>query len=472
MTNNRDLILKGSIPKVLIKLSLPIMVGNLMQTLYQLADAYWVGKIGTDALSATFLVWPIIFVLMSFGIGINIAGTALISQYIGANKEKDAKVVAGQLVSFALIFSVFLAVVGTLLSPYILKLMGAEGDLFNHSNTYLRIIFGGMPTMFVFFAYQCIKQGQGDTLSPMILSGISVVANIVIDPIFILDSITLFGRTIPLLGYGVAGAAWATVLSRAVIAIIGLYILFFKEKMLPLKLIDLRMNWSVMRKILKVGLPSSFGQSMEGLGFAFLNSFILAFGTHTMTAFGIGNNINSLVLMPAMGIGQALATVIGQNLGADNISRAKEALRSGIIISCTILFAGGLLLFSIAPTVVGLFTDDPLVLGQGVYYLKLISITIPLMGIFQAFIGTFQGAGKTQAVMWITMGRLWFLRLPMIVIVSHFTNLGSESVWYSMVLSNLITCIVAYLYYRTGRWQVKIIEKNKYEEDVEQLPAI
>lgn len=463
MTNNRELILKGSIPKALIKLSLPIMMGNFIQTLYQLADAYWVGKIGATELSATFLVWPIIFVMMSFGIGIGIAGTALISQYIGAKNEKSAKVVAGQLVSFSLVFSVILAVVGTALSPYILRLMGTEGDLFIHANTYLSIIFAGMPTMFVFFAYQCIKQGQGDTLSPMILSGISVVANIVIDPIFILDSITIGDRTISLLGYGVAGAAWATVLTRAIIAITGLYILFFKEKVLPLKLVDLRLNLQFMSKLLKVGIPSSIGQSMEGLGFTVLNSSILAFGVPTMTAFGIGNNINSLVLMPAMGIGQALATVIGQNLGANNIKRAKEALKSGIIISCTILFAGGLIIFSIADTVVTLFNNDPQVLKEGVYYLRLISITIPLMGIFQAFVGTFQGAGKTKAVMWITGGRLWLLRLPMIVVASRFTNLGSESVWYAMVLSNLITCVVAYLYYRTGQWQEKIIEKNDSE---------
>lgn len=466
MNKNRDLILNGNISKVLFKLSLPIMVGNLIQTLYQLTDAYWVGKLGTEEFAATVFVWPIVFVMMSFGIGMNIAGTAIISQYIGADNTKDAKKVAGQIVAFSFVFSLVLAVVGYVSSPTILRLLGAEGAMFTHANTYLRIVFTGMPTMFVFFAYQCVKQGQGDTLTPMILSGISVFSNMILDPIFILDGFGGLG-----LGLGVAGAAWATVISRAIIAVYGVYILFFKEKLMPLKLSDLKLNIPVMKSIIKVGLPSSFGQSMEGLGFMFLNAFILSYGDSTITAFGIGNKINSLVLMPAMGIGSALAMVIGQNIGADNMKRVKEAFRSSIMISCSILMFGGLIIFSAAPYVVGIFTEDPEVLEQGVYYLKLISITIPLMGIFQSFIGTFQGAGKTTWVMLITAGRLWAVRLPLIWYFAKFTSYGEKTVWYSMVVSNLITCIVGYAFYLNKGWQKKIIEENNDPDKTERLQA-
>lgn len=137
------------------------------------------------------------------------------------------------------------------------------------------------------------------------------------------------------------------------------------------------------------------------------------------------------------------------------------------MISCSILMTGGLVIFLLAPHVIGIFTDDPLVLEQGVYYLKVISITIPLMGIFQTFIGTFQGAGKTFWVMLITSGRLWAVRLPLVLYFLRYTNYGEKTVWYSMVFSNVITCMVAYGFYLTGKWQERIIEDKEPEPDKE-----
>ncbi|MTI95000.1 MAG: MATE family efflux transporter [Firmicutes bacterium] len=452
---NREKILDGNIKKVLLSLALPIMLANAIQTVYQVVDMYWVSRLadGDNAVAAINFVWPMIFVTIAFGIGINIAGTSIISQYIGLDKEREAKKVAGQLISFSLVFSVLLSVVGYLFGGQLLSLLGAEGTMHTYGWEFLSIIFVGMPLMFLFFAFQSIKQGQGDTVTPMVLAGASVLLNIILDPIFMFT-----------FDMGIAGAAWATTVSRGLSCFAGLYLLFFTNNGLRLRFIDLRYNGKVLSKIVKIGLPSAIGHSVEGFGFMLLNVFVLSFGSYTIAAFGIGNKINSLILMPAMGIGAALATVVGQNLGAGQVDRAGQAVKESIKLSVSIMAVGGVIMFFITPWIVGIFTDHPVVLEQGIYFLRLIAITIPLMGIFQSFVGVFQGSGHTMTAMMITTGRLWALRIPLILILKNFTMLQEKSVWYAMVSSNLIICLIGFGLFMLGHWKQRVVDEDEDED--------
>lgn len=456
---NRESILSGNIRKTLIRLALPIIAANAIQTIYQVVDMYWVSRLadGDSAVAAINFIWPMVFVTMSFGIGMNIAGTSIISQFIGLNREQSAKRVAGQLVSFSFIFSLALALVGAVWGRPLLAAMGAEGSMLAYGGEYLSIIFAGMPTMFVFFAFQSIKQGQGDTLTPMILAGSSVFLNIILDPIFMFT-----------LNMGMAGAAWATVLARALATFAGMYLLFFTNNGLRLQLPDLRFNSAVLGKILRVGLPSALGHSVEGFGFMLLNIFVLSFGSETIAAFGIGNRVNSLILMPAMGIGAALAAVVGQNLGADLTDRAVQAVKESIKISVIVLALGGLAMYPLAPGIIGIFTEQAVVLEQGIFFLRLIALSIPLMGIFQSFVGAFQGSGHTVTAMLITTGRLWVLRIPLILLLKTFTPLAEKSVWFAMVGSNLIICLVAFGVFLLGHWKQRIVgEEEDFSREVE-----
>ncbi len=448
-SEKRDLILNGKMTKVIFTLSGPIMLNNLIQTIYNLTDTYFVSKLGDTQVAAVQFVWPVIFFMMSLGLGISIAGTSLISQYTGSDDTKNATKIAGQIISFSIIFSIILGIIGGMLAPKIVETMGGKGLLLENASSFLRIIFFGMPTMFIFFAFNSIKQGQGDTITPMKFGALSVGLNIALDPIFIF-----------VLNLGVSGAAIATVLSRGIFCIYAVYTLFTKTDGIHLNKELLIINKDVLNKVIKIGLPSSIGQSTAAFGFTILNIFIYSFGESTMTAFAIGNRINSLVLMPAMGIGNALATIVGQNLGADNIKRAKNAVKTSAVLTTIFLLAGGSILFVFAEHLVDLFTDSPIVLSQGTYYMRLIGAAMPLMGFFQIFIGTFQGSGHTVSAMILMMGRLWGIRIPLIIIFKNHTNLGSNSVWYAMILSNAIICIVGFGIYLTGRWQKKVIKKR------------
>ncbi len=212
MTNSpeqrRDMILNGPIFKSIVRLSLPLMFGNLIQTLYNLADAFWVGnKVGYQAFAAIGYVWPITFIFLSFSIGLTVAATSLISQSVGKNEYDKANRILGQFFNMSLILGVAFCIIGYLLTPAVIGLMGAEGELYRMSVDYLQIIFLEIPLLFLFHVYKAMEESQGNTLSPTIVLVISVIANVILDPIFIVT-----------LGMGVKGAAWATVLSRLLIA--------------------------------------------------------------------------------------------------------------------------------------------------------------------------------------------------------------------------------------------------------------
>jgi putative MATE family efflux protein len=457
--NNREKILHGNMRSVLLSLALPVMAANAIQTIYGLADTFWVSKLadGDIAVAAVSYIGPMVGVAIALGIGMNIAGISIISQFVGLGRENEPRKVAGQLVSFSFFFSVVLGILGLLFGKQLLAATGAEGLILEYGWEYLQAVFLGGPAMFVFFAFQSIKQAQGDTLTPMLLAGASVILNVFLDPVFMFT-----------FDLGIAGAAWATVVTRALSTLVGMYLLFFTDNGLRLNLGDLRFNRKIMGKIIKIGLPSGFGQSIEGIGFMIMNSFVLSFGDYTVAAFGIGNRINNLIFMPAMGLGSALAAVVGQNLGANKIDRAVKAVKESIFLSVTIMAAGAVAMFFAAPHIIKIFSQHPLVLEQGTYYLRLISMSIPLMGIFQAFVGCFQGSGHTLMAMLVTTGRLWALRLPMIILFKYFTPLAEKSVWFAMVGSNLLTCVFAFFLFLSGRWKQKVVdEKEDYIGDLE-----
>lgn len=446
----RDLILKGKMNKVILTLSLPIMLNNLIHTVYNLTDTYFISKLGDSEVAGVSFVWPLIFLIMSFGMGMSIASSALISQYIGAKNNEKARQTAGQIIGFLLLLGAVLGSLGYFLAPHVISAMGATGALYTHGLSYISIMFVGLPMTFMMNAFNAIKQGQGDTVSPLIIGGLSVGLNMILDPIFIFT-----------LNLGIKGAAYATVLSTGIFALYGIFTIFKVNQSLRVHLSDLKWHWETIKQIVSVGLPSSLGQATTAFGFTILNVFLIELGEVTLTAFAIGNRISSLIMMPAMGIGSALATVVGQNLGADNVLRAKEAVKQSTVLSTVILIAGGLLMYPFSERIVSAFSNSPEVIQSGTDYLKILFITIPFMGYFQVLVGTFQGSGHTLSAMVLMMGRLWGLRIPMVMFLSTYASFGPSSIWYAMVLSNMIICMIGFGMYLTGRWETKIIKTKK-----------
>ena len=448
--NKTELILGGNMYNVLITLSIPIIINSLIQTLYNLADGLWVSRISSVHFAATAFVWPVNFLFISLGIGLSIAGTSLLSQLVGKGDWKSAKNYASQLVALSLIASVFFTILGYLTTPLIVPLMGATDDLAKYAIIYLRITFLDLPFLFLFFNINSMMHSQGDTITPMILSAASAVLNVVLDPIFIFT-----------FNWGIAGAAWATLVSRALLAVVGFVILFGKKNKLKPDFKGFRFNGGIVREIVQVGLPSSIGQSGASLGFIVLNGFIASYGTATLAAYAMVNRITSLVMQPAMGMGQALTTIVGQNIGADQMPRVKEAFIKALKLAILIGVVGCLILIAFDEPILTFFMqakDDPAVIELSLTYLFYVSLSMPLMGIFSVFQGLYQGTGNTKYSMSMEVGRLWFVRLPLILLLGHFTTWESTGIWFSMSFSNVVVCLYGYWIYKTKPWQQSILE--------------
>ncbi len=450
--DRKNMILEGSIYKLLLSLSFPIMINSIIQTLYNLVDGVYVSKISSVHFAATSFVWPINFLFISIGLGLSVAGTSILSQLIGKDKIEKGKEYAGQLIAITLILSIIFTVIGYFISPYLIYLMGARGDFRHYSEIYLKITFLDLPFMFMFFNINSIMNAQGDTITPTILSGISAIVNIILDPIFIFD-----------LGMGIAGAAWATLVSRALLAVLGLYFLFRDNNIIKPSFKGFRLKRNIIDEIISVAVPASLGQSGSAMGFMVLNFFISSYGTATMAAFGMVNRITALIMQPAMAIGSALTAVVGQNIGADRLDRVIEAFRKALFISITMGILGAGLLIFFDSQIIDVFMkskDDPAVIRESLSYLHYISLSMPFMGIFSVFQGIYQGTGHTKYSMAMEVGRLWVVRLPMILIFKKFSNWGSTAIWFSMSFSNAMICLFGYIIYRKGKWKKKVLREH------------
>lgn len=450
--DRKDLILEGSMYKVLLTLSIPIMVNSLIQTMYNLVDGIWVSRISSVHFAATSFVFPVNFLFIALGIGLSVAGTSILSQLIGAGREDLGRRYSTQIIAVSLLVSIIFTVLGVFLSPYIIKAMGGTGNIFEYGNIYLRITFLELPFIFLFFNINSIRNAQGDTLTPTILSGISAFLNMILDPIFIFT-----------FGWGIAGAAWATVLSRVVLAGYGIKIIMDKNNPLRPDFSSFRFDWTILKEIIRVGLPATIGQSGAAFGFIVLNGFIVSYGTATMAAFGMVNRITSLIMQPAMGIGAALTAVIGQNIGASRLNRVDEAFKKASILTLSMGIIGCIFLLVFNKTLVTFFIqskDDMDVISQGITYMAYVAYTMPLMGMFSVFQGVFQGSGHTRYSMAMEVGRLWLIRIPMILLFKYFTDLGSVGIWIAMSASNLIVDIYGYYIFRKGSWSAGIINAS------------
>ncbi len=449
---NRRELTSGPIGRSLLSLAWPVMLSNLFHTLYHLVDTLWLGRLGKVAVAAQTIAWPLIFLAISIGAGVTITGTALVAQYTGARRREEANHAAGQVFAFTGILAVGLAVIGAFAARPLMVIMGAGPDLLPDATAYLQIIYAGIPLMFGMFVVAALLNGVGDTVTPMKLMGVSVALNILLDPFLI------FGWG-PFPAWGVAGAAIATIISRGIVALIGIALLFSGRLGIHIRPHHLRLRWDTVNQIVVIGGPASLGQAGTALGFSIMTGILARFGTAVVSAFGIGNRIISIALVPAMGLGQATATVVGQNLGADLAKRAERSAWTGMGISTAVLVTASVVVLALRASLVRIFIADPEVIALGARMFTLVSIAFPFMGILQVIIGTYQGSGHTVYSMFFSLFRLWVLRVPLVYLLGFTMKLGPDGVWWAMLASNFGAATLSLGWFLTGNWKHRVIKE-------------
>lgn len=459
----KDDILNGPIIKTLLILGWPVIVSNALQMLYNLVDTFWLGKIGKVAVAAPTVGFPVVFLLISLGFGFSIAGVSLVSQHTGAGSSENANKAAGQVISFMLFSSIGIAAIGYAIAPGLLQtLMGVPEDVFPKALRYIRIIFAGLPLMFVFFAFRSLIRGIGDMVTPMLVTGASVIGNMILDPILI------FGLA-GLPEMGVAGAAVATILSRGVASFIAIYLLFSGKLEIKLKLRDLVLKLRWVKQILKIGLPSAIGQAGTAVGFVLLMGLVSRLGVVAVSAYGIGQRIIGLLNIAIWGLASPLTTMVGQNIGAKNESRASLIAKRAYTLSFSVLMALALFVFLLKRPLFRIFIDDPEVISTGARFISLFIWSIPFFGVFRLTSSVFRGSGHTRPPMIMSLIRLLPLRVGVSYVLAFGVvgiNLGADGIWLGLFASNFLAGIMAFSWFFTGSWKERTIENTGPEETV------
>jgi len=442
-STNRDLY------RGLVTLAVPIMLNNLLQMLYNLVDAWFLGRLGAAAVSAPTISFTLIFFLVIFGVAFSMAGTTLIAQSKGKGDMERANFYAGQVTTLLVAMSVVISVVGLVATPTLLRVMQVPAEAYEYTRQYMTIIFAAMPFMFVSFLLRAVLQGIGDSMTPLIVQIVTIGLNVVLDPILI------FGWG-PFPSLEVAGAAYATVFARLVAAAISAWILISGRKGIKLTLANLKPDWPAIRRITNIGLPSAIGQAVPAFGFTVLQGIVNTLGTPVVAAFGIGNRIVSLFNMPAIGFSQATTSIVGQRLGASRKDQAITAVKQSVLTVAAFITVGMTFTFFFGASFVRFFVDDPEVIAHGRDLFRILSPSVMIFAVFMVTNGAFQGGGDTKPVMVLNVARLWGVRVPLAYVLVLVAGWGPIGIWWSMFASNLLIAIVGFFWLSRGTWLHKI----------------
>jgi len=435
-------LLEGSVTKSIFKLSLPIILSNLLQTAYNLTDTFWVGRLGPNAVASVSISFPIIFLLISIGSGLALAGTILVSQYQGKKDQQKVNHISTQTILLTAIFALLISVIGYLISPLLLSMMGAEQTVYNDAVSYLQIIFLGMISLFMFGVFQSLLRGVGDAKTPLYVILFTVILNLILDPLLIFG----FWFIPP---QGVVGAAYATIATQTLAAIIGIGMLLSSKHSIHIKPKNFKPDFKLMKRMFLLGLPASIEQSMRALGMTIMTFLVTSFGTITIAAYGIGTRILSFIIIPAIGISIATSTLVGQNIGAGKPKRAKQITKISSELSFVILTSVGIILFIFSNQIAEFFIPNELeVITSSSLFIRIMALTFGFIGFQQALLGAFRGAGNTIITMVLSIISLWIFQFPFAYILSHNISLGEIGIWLSFPISNELSAIVAIIWYK------------------------
>ncbi len=442
---------EGSIPNHLVAFSVPMLIGNLLQVLYSVINAIWVGRyLGPDSLAAVSVSTPIIFALIALIIGLTMATTVLVAQAFGARRPDEvARTVGNSLILLTALGAVVTAV-GIGFRVPILRLIDTPPEVLDLAASYLAVFLAGLVPQFLYNAASAILRGLGDSQTPLRFLAYSVGLNAVLDPVLI------FGLG-PLPKMGIAGAALATVIAMIYAAVISLRYLFGTSGLAHYTRESFRLDWRITGLTFRIGLPAGVQQMLVSLSNLVVSSIVNGFGATVVAAFGAGARFDQFSFLPAMSLGMAVTSVVGQNLGAGKIKRVNETVKWAVLITggITGLVAAVALIWPRALMIP--FTTDPNVAAEGATYLRYVALGYVPLAIMFALSGVLRGAGDTIPAALISLTSLWVFRVPMAEYLSSLGGWGARGVWAAIAGSSYVGLVACFIYYRTGRWQSKAV---------------
>lgn len=441
--------LDGPILRALVKLAVPIVLANLLQTGYQITDAFWVGRLGAAAVAAVSVSFPVTFLMIAIGGGLAVAGATLTAQYAGAKNQPMVNHVAAQTMLMVFGVSVILGSIGIVAAPLILKLIGVTPEVYAEALGFMRVSFVGLIFIFAFAMFQALMRGVGRAMPPLYIVLGTVILNFALDPIFI------FGWG-PIPAAGVMGAAIATLATQALATTIAMVLLMRGTYGIAISPQGLAPDFAYIARAFFLGFPTSIELSARALGLMIMSLLVASFGTVTLAAYGIGSNVLQVVTIPALGLSTAAASLVGQNIGAGQIDRAAQVTKLASAIGFAVLTIVGLVGFAVAPLIVRFFIPgDAEVIAEGASFIRTTALAWGFIAVQLTLVSTFRASGNMLAAMILALVSQWVLQFPMAYALSRPHILGAAGLWWSFPVTNILTAGVAFLWYARGDWKEK-----------------
>ena len=437
----------GSIRRAIFMLSIPMILEMLMESIFALVDIFYVSRVSVNAVATIGLTESVITLVYAVAIGLSMAATAIVARRVGEKDLEGASQSAVQVILLGIVVSLLVSVIGVFYAKEILGLMGAEPDLISEGYGYTQVLIGGNVTIMLLFLINAIFRGAGNASIAMWTLVLSNGLNIVLDPIFIFG----FG---PIPEFGVQGAAIATTIGRGTAVLYQLYILFNGQGKVKIALKDLAVRINVMFNLIKVSL-GGIGQFLIGTSsWVFLMRIMSEFGSEVLAGYTIAIRVMMFTLMPAWGMSNAAATLVGQNLGAQQPDRAEQSVwKTG---KYNAMFMGLVSVFYLifAKQIILLFNTQPEVVKYGALCLRVLASGYVFYAYGMVVIQSFNGAGDTKTPTYINFFCFWLFQLPLAYLVAVILDFGPTGVFLAITLAEVLIAVVGMIWFRKGRWKL------------------
>ena len=440
--------LTGTPWKRILRFSVPLLFGNLFQQLYNTVDSIIVGRgVGHVALAAAGLSGPILWMLISVFMGVATGSSILVSQYYGAKNEAALRRTLHTSIVLALIVGLFLSLIGLVFAPAILRFMNTPDDAYPLALTYMRILFSGIIWQMMYNMLSGFMRGLGNSRTPLIILTFAAVTNAILTFIFVVP-----------FQWGIAGSAYATVISQIMSALLVARSLHKSSPLTRISRKELRLDLPSAKEILKLGMPTAIQQAAMSIGGVVIQGFINSYGTENIAGYSAASRVDMFAFMPIMSLGMAMTSFTGQNVGAGKMDRVYKAAKQGVILSvCITLSLSGLLLI-FGRYALLLFTDNAQTIAAGLTMLRTLVPFYFLFAINQPLGGVMRGSGETVIPMVNSLMMNLIVRIPLVVLLSYLYK-RVEVIYWSQVLGWVYGAIHLGIIYRKGNWKKKALEK-------------
>ncbi len=432
---------EGKISKKILLFAFPIFLGNLFQQLYNVVDSLVVGNVlGKEALAAVSSTGSLIFLIVGFLGGIFVGASVIISHHYGANDKEKLSIAVHTTIAAGFVAGIIITIIGVGFTPWFLKLMKTPDDVFGNAVTYLRIFFSGGIWMVMYNACLGIFQAIGDSKRPLYYLIIAAIINVVLDILFV-----------AVFGFGIEGAALATVISQFVSAVLAFVKLTRVDEPYKIVIKRIRIDFDMLKNLMKIGIPTGVQNSVIALANVIVQSNINSFGSVAMAGSGSYSKLEGFSFLPITSFSVALTTFIGQNLGAKKYDRVKKGARFGVIAGVSLAEIVGITIWIFAPVFIRIFNSDPEVIKYGVMHARTTSLFYFLLSLSHCLSGILRGAGKTKIPMYVMLISWCLIRISYITIMVRIIP-DIRVVYWAYPLTWSISSIIFIIYNKKTNW--------------------